>query len=216
MNTQQVLDQRLRRAGIGLIIVALFTIGISLRNSNHTDWLLEPPISLGAWSLTQTSLSDEFLGKLTHPKSLGFEYNNPLDEKISGQLISPHSFEAYREPDDFQKFHISAQRSLPLFGSDKPLRAWILKTEPSQRRLLVYSWLQTPQGATYLYGTRGLHQSLMDRLYLSGMGLMRTEPQCLVRLYMPISPSDKNGLQARKSLDAIAQALYQKNLRSAP
>ena len=215
MNTQQVLDQRLRHTGIGLIFLALLTIGIDLRNSNHTDWLLEPPMSLGSWSLTQTSLSEEFLGKLTHPKSLGFEYNNPLDEKITGQLISPHSFEAYREPDDFQKLHISAQRSVPLFGSDKPVRAWILKTERGEGRLLVYSWLQTPQGATYLYGTRGLHQSLLDRLYLSGTSLIRTEPQCLVRLYMLISPLDKNGIQARKSLDAIAKALYQSNRRSA-
>ena len=155
----------------------------------------------------------EVLGKLGGSSTKGIEFRNPLDEQVRCQFIAPRSFESYREPDMFSNLQISAQRSLPLFGPDKFVRAWILKIPNIEQRMLVYAWLQSPTGGTTVFGDRSMEPNFLDRLRLNGLELIRNEPVCLVRLYITIVSSDKNGAQARRTLDRIAHSIYEQNTK---
>jgi hypothetical protein len=211
----QVLTQRIKNAGILLLCLALLSFIISVRRTPNADWLLEIPAEVQSWTIAETPLPQEFQSRLTSPKTRGIEFRNPLDERVSCQFIAPHAFEAYREPEFFLSLQISAQRSLPLFGKEKPLRAWILKAPNSQARMLVYAWLQTPQGSTRLFGERGLEQSQLDRLGWGLRNIFLTEPVCLVRLYSVIPSTDKNGMQTRRNMDRIARSIYEFNIGKA-
>lgn len=205
--------QRLQQLGICLSIFAALSILMVNRLGRNGDWLLSVPLNAGPWEAVDTPLAQEFLQSLAMPKSHGVEYHNPLDEHIGIQLIAPRSFEAYREPDAFAQFQISAQRSLPLFGADKPVRAWVLKVPNQDFRVLCYAWLQSPSGKTYLFGERGLQQGFFDRFSIGAATIVRSEPLCLVRMFCRIAPTDKNGIQARRSLELVARHLYDENVK---
>ncbi|WP_395089179.1 hypothetical protein [Armatimonas sp.] len=212
MTSQSLLSERIKRLGAFLASVALLNLFLSYRLGRTNDWLLDVPVSAGNWEAIDTPLSQDFLTRLSLPKVRGVAFKNPLDDEITCQLIAVRSFESYREPDVFFPLSLTAQRKLTLFGADNPLRAWVLKVPRGNGRLLVYSWLQSPSGKTYLYGEQGIQQGFPDRLRLGWATIWNKEPLCLVRLYMLIPPTDKNGAQARRSLDTVALSLYKQNL----
>lgn len=207
--------KRVQQLGICLGVFAILSLGLIQRMGRSSDWLLSSPLSIGSWEAIETPLAQDFLLSLALPKSHGMEFQNPLDERIGCQFIAPRSFEAYREPDMFSFFQISAQRSLPLFGPDKPVRAWVLKVPNQEYRMLCYAWLQSPSGKTYLFGERGIQQGILDRLNLGWSSVVRSEPLCLVRLYSRIAPNDKNGAQARRNMELVAKSLYDFNTKGA-
>lgn len=211
MNAESLRNRRIKRLAVLLAGVAVVNSFLLLRMERTSDWLLDVPINIGAWEVIDTPLPQEYLTRLSLPKTRGVEFKNQLDETISGQLIAIRSFESYREPDIFFPLALSAQRKMTLFGVEKPLRAWVLKAPRGNGRLLVYSWLQSPSGKTSLYGEQGMQQGFMERLRFRCASVVSNEPLCLVRLYMLISPSDKNGVQARRSLDTVALSLYNHN-----
>ena len=214
MTSQSLLSERIKRLVAFLASITLLNMFLSYRLGRTNDWLLDVPVSAGNWEAIDTSLAQDFLARLSQPKVRGVTFKNPLDEEITCQLIAVRSFESYREPDIFFPLSLSAQRKLTLFGADSPLRAWVLKAPRGNGRLLVYSWLQSPSGKTSLYGEQGIQQGFPDRFRLGWATIWNSEPLCLVRLYMLISPTDKNGAQARRSLDTVALSLYKQNLRS--
>ncbi|MBB6053983.1 hypothetical protein [Armatimonas rosea] len=205
--------QRIKQLGVCLAVFAAAAVFLVIRQGRNADWLLTPPLTAGNWEAIDTPLPQEFLLSLALPKAHGVDYQSPLDEHVTCQLIAPRSFEAYREPDMFSLLQISAQRSIPLFGPDKPIRAWVLKVPNQKFWVLCYAWLQTPSGQTSLFGERGLRQGVLDRLNLGWSSVVRTEPVCLVRLYCRIAANDKNGVQARRNLDLIARSLYEQNTK---
>jgi hypothetical protein len=213
MNEEAILNQRIKQMGILLLFILVFISILSLRQSRSSEWLLETPTAIDSWSISEMPLSQEVLGKLGGSNTRGIEFTNPLDEKVRCQFIAPRSFESYREPDLFSQLQISAQRSIPLFGASNPVRAWVLKVPNSEQRMLVYAWLQSPTGTTTLFGDRSMEPSFFERLRLNGSGLVRNESLCLVRLYTPIGSSDKNGAQARRTLDRIAHGIYDYNTK---
>jgi hypothetical protein len=213
MNETSVLDQRIKSMGILLLFLVLIMSIILARQNRTSKWLLEAPITVDSWNVSEIPLSQETLGILGGAHTKGLEFSNPLDERVRCQFIAPHSFESYREPDLFSQLQISAQRSLPLFGPDKFVRAWILKVPNTEQRLLVYAWLQSPRGSTTLFGDRSMEPNFLERLRLNGLDLIRNEPICLARLYVNIASSDKNGAQARRTLDRIAHSIYKHNTK---
>jgi hypothetical protein len=212
MTPESLLKGRIQRLCLLLGLVAAINIFLLVRTENSNSWLLEPPLEVGAWKVVDTPLPQAYIARLAQPKAKGVEFQNPLDERVNCQLISVRSFESYREPDLFLTLGISAQRQLMIPGTDKPLRAWVLKVPRQQGRILTYAWLQNSEGQTSLFGEQGMEQSLLDRFRLGCASLWRRDDLCLVRLYTVIAPGDTNGAQARRNLDQVAKALYEHNI----
>jgi hypothetical protein len=203
--------QRIQQLGICLGVFALLASLLVYRMGRNSEWLLTAPLTAGPWEAIETPLSQDFLLRLAMPKNHGVTFRNPLDEQIECQIIAPNSFEAFREPEIFTQFQISAQRSIPLFGPDKPVRAWVLKVPNQDFRILCYAWLQSARGKTTIFGTRGMKPGIMDRFTIGWASVVREEPICLVRLYSRIAPSDTNAVLARRNLELVARKLYDAN-----
>ena len=211
MTITALLATRIKHMGILLGITALVSLIVIVRQSQNNRWLPESPLMIDSWEAVDLPFSQEYLLRLAMPNAREIEFRNPLDERVSCEFIAVRSFESYREPDLFVALNVSAQRSLPLFGPENPVRAWVLKSPRSEGRLMVFTWLQSPSGKTRIYGERGIQQGFPERLRFGWSGITSTEPQCIVRLFTAIAPTDKKGIQARRNLERIALGLYKHN-----
>jgi len=199
-----------RRQRLGLVFGGLAVLCglLSYRMNRPAEWLLTPPETAGIWEVVETPLLNEVLQQLALPKAMGLEFRNPLDERVTCQLIAPRSFEAYREPAPLSLCAITAQREIPLFGPNRPVRAWILQRPQTKSRMMVFAWLQDREGNTKLFGTRGMNQGILDRLNLGYQSVLAREAPCLVRIFAIIPPSDTQGIQTRRNLEEVAKAIY--------
>lgn len=204
---------RYQQMGVVLSVGALACLALNSRLSHTSGWLITPPIQIGTvWTAVDTPLSADVTGPLGSPEAVGYEYRSPLDEKIYFQAFAPTGFESYREPTSFGIFSISAQRQLNLFGPDKPVRAWVLRQPSSPLRVIMYAWLQDKQGHTRIFGSRGMQQGLVERLNIGTQQLQNNSSWCLIRLYTTVPALDINGVQARRNLETVAQAIYKSGL----
>lgn len=202
------MNKRLQTLGIFFAGVALLSLFLAYRLNRPAEWLLTPPLQAGVWEVVETPLSNEVLQQLALPKAMGLEFRNPLDERVTCQLIAPRSFEAYREPAPLSICVITAQKEIPLFGPDRPVRAWILKRPQTKARVMVFAWLQDRAGNTQLFGTSGMSQGALDRVRLGWQGVVSSDTPCLVRLSAIIPPSDTQGIQTRRNIEEVAHAIY--------
>lgn len=202
---------RHQRLGIALGVIAVVSGLLLSRMQRPVVWLASAPPQIGVWEAVETPLSGMVMNQLSNPKISAWEYRNPLDERLTCQLIAPHSFEAYREPYPLNLMTITAQRQVLPFGPNKPVRAWVLKNKKNGVRVLVYSWLHYRSGNTRLFGVGGIHQGNWDRLVLGWERVFESEPPCLVRLIAIIPSMDTQGTQTRRSLEEVARGIYLAN-----
>lgn len=199
---------RRQRLGIALSFFVIVSLLLSYRLQRPAEWLVPAPRQVGVWEAVETPLSGKVREQLGNPRANSFEYRNPLDERLTCQLIAPRSFEAYREPYPLNLMSITAQRQINLFGPGKPIRAWVLKNNRNGVRVLVYAWLQYPNGETRVFGAGGMHQGNWDRLLLGWQHLTDSGSPCLVRLISIIPSMDTYGAQTRRSVEEVARSLY--------
>lgn len=195
-------------AGAVLAVAAALCLSASARIAGAGRWLPEPPVAIGAWEATSIALSGEARSAMGNPPTIGREYRNPLDERITVHLIGPSSFDAYREPPVLHQYYqIAAQRDLPLFGPDARVRAmvWKGRYDPNVR-LIMYAWIQESDGGTRLFEPGGL-QSFSRRLGIGSAAALRGRDSCIVRLTAEILETDPTGAQTRRNLDEVARGL---------
>ena len=204
---------RRQRLGIVLSFIAAVSVLLSYLMHRNVEWLASAPPQLGVWEAVETPLTGLAKEQLGNPRVTSLEYRNPLDERLTCQLIALRSFEAYREPYPLNMMSITAQRQLLLFGPDKPVRAWVLKNKRNGIRVLVYAWLHYRSGNTRVFGASGMHQGNWDRLVLGWQQVTDSEAPCLIRLIAIIPSNDTHAAQTRRSMEEVAQGLYAANTR---
>lgn len=196
--------------GVVLAAASAACLFLIYRMNQIPNWLPSPPVTIGVWEAVSIPPSGETRNLLGNPPLESREYRNPLEDKVTVQLVVPKTFDAYREPPELsQAFTISAQRLLPLFGPDKPVRAWVWKGRYNTKaKALMFCWIQERSGGTRVFGLRGLQQSFLERLQISKEALTNNQERCIVRVYAGIRNDDESGAQARRNLEEVARGIY--------
>lgn len=198
------------QAGSVLAVATIACLALIFRLGQTGNWLPDCPVSIGPWEAVTIPLGDETRNILGNPPLESLDYRNPLEDRVTVQVLIPRTFDAYREPPEMtQYFSVSAQRILPLFGPDKPVRAWIWKGRNSDKtKAMMFCWIQERSGNTRLFGLRGTQQSFLERLQISRDALLNNQDRCIIRLYTIIHTTDKTGAQARRNLEEVARGIY--------
>lgn len=196
--------------GIILALIAIACLFLLFRLNRIGGWMVPLPVTIGPWDAVAIPLSDESRNLLGGATADSREYRNPLEDRVTVQIVVPKTFDAYREPSELSKdFTVSAQRTLPLLGANKPVRAWIWKGRYNEKaRAMMLCWIQERNGGTQVFGLHGLQLTFVERLQISLASLGADPDRCIVRLYTLVHFTDTKGAQARRNLEEIAKGIY--------
>lgn len=87
-----------------LAVSAVVVQAVAMRVRAHSTFRVEPPMRIGAWDIKSIPLSSEAMATLGNPQADGWSYSNALDESVTVQVISPDTFDAYRNPPILSRF----------------------------------------------------------------------------------------------------------------
>jgi hypothetical protein len=163
-------------------------------------------MEVGAWTIKNIPLSSEAMSALGNPVVDGWSYNNPLDELVTVQVISPDTFDAYRNPPILSRFFTAVSAKDILTPRGGMQQTTFTALADSESKILMYTWIQHKSGKCKPITSSG-EQSLLDRLRINIETLVQPEPYCLVRVYMAIPKWDSDGQQANRSLRRISDAI---------
>lgn len=202
--------------GIVLTVTAATCLLLEYRLKRVGGWTPTLPVTIGTWEAVTVPLTEDARNALGGAPTENREYRNPLEDHVAVQVVVPKSFDAYREPAELTKdFMVSAQRVVPLFGPEKPVRAWIWKPRYSDKgRVMMLCWIQERSGSTRLFGLRGLQQTFTERLQISLSSLASQPDRCIIRLYTFVHSADTMGVQARRNLEEVARGIYAESTRT--
>ena len=194
---------------LGVTAALVFFIGFRL--SQRGNWLPDTPERLGVWLMTEKPLTRQALQQLGNPDARGRTYENPFEEKVDVHVISTTDYQSYLDPQftmGAYEYTVTAEKALPIFGTNSPIRALIFKSGKDQRRYLMYYWIQNQDGSTNIRDTLKRDRDFAPRLLL-GLGATFSGTQnCIVRVFTPLSPADINGAQARRNLNEVCIGLH--------
>ena len=207
----------------GSLVAATAVLGTfsSFRFKNAGAWLPSVPDQVGAWEATDTPPSREVIERLGNPLSLGRTYYSPFGEPVWVSVIAAGAFENYHDPTVCVTgggFTLTSKKVFPIDGPNSgPVRAMIFKAQrPNERvtagdgytRLLMYYWQQNRDGKTDTEARMGNYRDVFARLR-TGFGAVALGNQtCLVRVYAPVDPEDRNAEQAQRNIAEVSRALY--------
>jgi hypothetical protein len=199
--------------GIVLGLTSLLVIYSGLRLKQMGHWLPSLPDDVhGIWTSAEAPLPRAALVQLGSPASDGRQFLNPFRERVEAHIIATQSFDAYQESGVLLTrygYSQTAEKIIPLFGKDRPIRALILRNLSTGQRVLMYYWVQYRDGSTATRRTPRSGRDIAPRLRIGLEAVLKGEPNCIVRVYTQIHPADVKGNQARRNLNEISKALYE-------
>jgi hypothetical protein len=139
-------------AGGALAIIAVLCNVAGSRLANRGHWLPTlPTVASEVWDGVEQPMPDAYRAAYGGAQLASYEYTNGFEEKVQVEVIAPSTFDAYQEPRLFTNlpdFQRSAERVLPLPGTNQNVRATVWHYPPQKARFIVYSWLQDQRGRT--------------------------------------------------------------------
>ena len=194
-------------------VTAALTIFIGIRADHQGQWLPSVPDSIDQiWTAIDMPIDHLTLARLGHPRALGRQYGNLFQEHVGVNVIAAASIDAFHEPTICMAgygYSLTAQKYIPLFGPDKPIRAMILRSDTTGQRILLYYWVQDQFGKTTTQSSFRAYQEYGYRLRHGLNATINGRQSCIVRVYTAIRPADLLGRQARRNLDTVSHALYE-------
>ena len=187
-------------------LATLVIQGIAMRVRAHSTFRVQPPMNIGAWEIKSIPLSSEAMSALGNPDVDGWNYSNALDELVTIQVVSPDTFDAYRNPPILTRFFtaVSAKVVPSKFGGMQQTNFAALADAES--KILMMTWVQHRSGTCKPVSSSG-EQSLVDRLRINIETLVQPEPYCLVRVYMAVPKWDSDGQQSQRTVRRVADAI---------
>lgn len=190
--------------------VLILAISYRLGPQQRQTWFLPVPVATGLWDATEIPPPPAAVQQLGSADMQGWLFSNLFRENVEGQVIATNKFEAYLDPVDTMEtygYSVTAQKRVPLFGKQGPVRSLIFRDFRDNRRVLMYYWQQYADGTTRA-DTAGGHQGDPLARFRIGLDTIFTAtPSCLVRIYTQIHPADYKAIQARRNLNQVALAL---------
>jgi len=189
-----------------LAITAIAVQGLAMRVRAHSTYRVQPPLAIGAWTVKSIPLSSEAMSALGNPQADGWNYSNSLDESVTVQVISPDTFDAYRNPPILTRFFIAASAQEISSKAGGMQQTTFTALADAESKILMMTWIQQKSGRCKAISSSG-EQSLVDRLRINIETLIEPEPYCLVRVYLAIPKWDVNGQQSKRTVTRIANAI---------
>ena len=123
-------------------------------------------MEIGAWVIKSIPLSSEAMSALGNPIVDGWSYSNPLDEVVTVQVISPDTFDAYRNPPILTRFFtaVSTKTISTKYGEIQETTFQALADAES--KIVMLTWVQQQAGKCKAVSSSG-EQSLVDRLRIN-------------------------------------------------
>lgn len=189
-----------------LAMTAIAVQGLAMRVRAHSTYRVQPPLAIGAWTVKSIPLSSEAMSALGNPQADGWNYSNSLDESVTVQVISPDTFDAYRNPPILTRFFIAASAREISSKAGGMQQTTFNALADAESKILMMTWIQQKSGRCKAISSSG-EQSLVDRLRINIETLIEPEPYCLVRVYLAIPKWDVNGQQSKRTVTHIATAI---------
>ena len=189
-----------------LVMTAIAVQGLAMRVRAHSTYRVQPPLAIGAWTVKSIPLSSEAMSALGNPQADGWNYSNSLDESVTVQVISPDTFDAYRNPPILTRFFIAASAREISSKAGGMQQTTFNALADAESKILMMTWIQQKSGRCKAISSSG-EQSLVDRLRINIETLIEPEPYCLVRVYLAIPKWDVNGQQSKRTVTRIANAI---------
>lgn len=194
------------------VLIAWFS---TWRITHAGDWLPTVPNQIGAWTAIDTPLPPETLRLLGGPQALGRVYTNEFKEMVQVSLIAANGFDAYHEPTVCVSNNGFALTAVKTFKIDGPgsgdVRAMIFKRsdpEYGEQRMMMYYWQQNRDGTTATDAVMGNYRDIMARFHTGAGAVFLGHQTCMVRIFAPVDPGDRNGEQTQRNLTELARAIY--------
>lgn len=191
---------------VTLLIATVAIQGMAMRVRAHGMYRVQPPLFIGAWEVKSIPLSSEAMSALGNPIVDGWNYSNALDEAVTIQVISPDTFDAYRNPPILTRFFIAAATKELSTKPGGMQQTTFTALADAESKILMMTWLQQRSGRCKPVSSSG-EPSLIDRLRINIETLVQPEPYCLVRVYMAIPKWDQGGQQTQRTLRRIVDAI---------
>jgi hypothetical protein len=163
-------------------------------------------MSIGAWEIKSIPLSSEAMSALGNPVVDGWSYSNALDETVTVQVISPDTFDAYRNPPILTRFFTAAASQSIASKPGGMQQTTFTALADAESKILMMTWLQQKSGKCKPISSSG-EPSLMDRLRINIETLIQPEPYCLVRVYMANPKWDAEAKQAQRTVKRVSDAI---------
>jgi hypothetical protein len=196
-----------KQALIVVLLIATVAIqAVAIRVRAHSMFRVRPPLFIGAWEIKSIPLSSEAMSALGNPIVDGWNYSNALDEAVTIQVISPDTFDAYRNPPILTRFFTAAASKEVASKPGGMQQTTFAALADAESKILMMTWLQQKSGRCKPVSSSG-DPSLMDRLRINIETLVQPEPYCLVRVYMAIPKWDQGGQQTQRTLRRIVDAI---------
>lgn len=196
-----------------LSLTALLIIFSGYRLQQQGQWLPSlPSDSSGAWAVSRFPLSQAALTRLGNPQADGRRFTNLFSETVEMHVIATRSLSSYSKPDMLltgRGFGMTAEKIVPLFGRERPVRALILRSETSGQRILMYYWVQYKDGSTGTSAAQQNYKDIFPKLRIGLEAILRGEQSCIVRVFTQVHPADKKAVQARRNLNDVGRSLYE-------
>ena len=189
-----------------LAIAAVVVQGVAMRVRAHSTFRVQPPMAVGAWTVKSIPLSSEAMSALGNPQADGWSYSNALDEIITVQVISPDTFDAYRNPPILTRFFTAASAKQIRSESGGMQQTVFTALADAESKIVMMTWIQQRSGKCKPISSSG-EQSLVDRLRINIETLLEPEPYCLVRVYTAIPKWDVSGHQSQRTITRLAKAI---------
>ena len=141
-----------------------------------------------------------------NPQADGWSYSNALDEIVTVQVISPDTFDAYRNPPILTRFFTAASAKQIRSEAGGMQQTVFTALADAESKIVMMTWIQQRSGKCKPISSSG-EQSLVDRLRINIETLLEPEPYCLVRVYTAIPKWDVNGHQSQRTIARLAKAI---------
>ena len=194
-----------------LAVSAVVVQAVVMRVRAHSTFRVEPPMTIGAWDIKNIPLSSEAMATLGNPQADGWSYSNALDESVTVQVISPDTFDAYRNPPILSRFFSAASAAEKSSRAGGMQQTTFVALADVESKIVMMTWIQQRSGKCKPISSSG-EQSLMDRLRINVETLLQPEPYCLVRVYTAVPKWDKDGSQSLRTVNRIAEAIQAKGV----
>jgi len=203
----EVATVKRKRALIVVLVIASVAIqAMAIRVRAHSTFRVVPPMSIGAWEIKSIPLSSEAMSALGNPIVDGWSYSNALDEAVTIQVISPDTFDAYRNPPILTRFFTAVASKAIDSKPGGMQQTTFTALADAESKILMMTWLQQKSGRCKPISSSG-EPSLMDRLRINIETLIQPEPYCLVRVYTAIPKWDAEGKQAQRTVKRVSDAI---------
>lgn len=202
-----------RKVGIILCVLLAVLAFFDFRLGQRGKWLPKNlPVEFGPWAASDLALSRYSLEVLGNPPAEGRRYTNLFNERVEAQVIAPSSFNAYLEPIIIWAgygYALTAEKKMNIFGKAGPIRAMILQNVRDGSRIIMYYWIQNEDGTVSSRGSLRDYRDSFQRFTLGIGSIFQGRQNCIVRVFTPLHPADKEGRQARRNMNEVAQNLYE-------